>query len=96
MVTWSNTTPENYAGHIVFDIRPQKAVLPGRALCLPTFSHFLIVNKNPLSRARSLSLFLSLSLSRSLVLSLSVCLSVCLTFSAGRILYASFQVSPTS
>ena len=25
MVTWSNTTPENYAEHIVLDIRPQKA-----------------------------------------------------------------------
>ena len=80
-------------------------MLPGRALCLPTFSHFLCVSKNPLSRARSLSLFLSLSLSRSLALSLSLrarermmrqTLSVCLTFSAGRILYASFQVSPTS
>jgi hypothetical protein len=25
----------------------QEAVLPDRALCLPTFSHFLIVNKTP-------------------------------------------------
>jgi hypothetical protein len=32
MFTWSNNTPENYAEHVVFDIRPQKAVLPGRAL----------------------------------------------------------------
>jgi hypothetical protein len=39
-------------------VRPG-AVLPDRALCLPTFSHFLIVNKTSLS----LSLYLSLSLS---------------------------------
>jgi hypothetical protein len=37
------------------------AVSPGRVLCLPTFNHFLIVNK-----LLSLSLFLSLSLSLSL------------------------------
>jgi hypothetical protein len=30
------------------DVRPE-AVLPDRALCLPTFSHFLIVNKTSLS-----------------------------------------------
>jgi hypothetical protein len=29
-------------------VRPE-AVLPDRALCLPTFSHFFIVNKTPLS-----------------------------------------------
>ena len=40
-------------------VRPE-AVLPDRALCLPTLSHFLIVNKTGL--ALSLSLFLSLSL----------------------------------
>ena len=38
-------------------VRPE-AVLPDRALYLPTFSHFLVVNKNP----RSLSLPPSLSL----------------------------------
>jgi hypothetical protein len=36
-------------------VRP-RAVSPDRALCLPTFSHFLIVNKTSLSL--SLSLFL--------------------------------------
>ncbi len=39
-------------------VRPE-AVLPDRALCLPTFSHFLIVNKTNLSL-----LSISLSLSR--------------------------------
>jgi hypothetical protein len=38
--------------------RPE-AVLPDRALCLPTFSHFLIVNKL-LSLALALALALSL------------------------------------
>jgi hypothetical protein len=42
-------------------VRPE-AVLPDRALCLPTFSHLLIVNKT------ALSLSLSLSLARSLAL----------------------------
>ena len=32
--------------------RAPKAVLLGRALCLPTFSHFLIVNKTSLSLSR--------------------------------------------
>ena len=38
-------------------VEPERAeaVLPDRALCLPTFSHFLIVNKNSLSLARSLA-----------------------------------------
>jgi hypothetical protein len=45
-----------------------EAVLPDRALCLPIFGHFLIVNKT--SRARALSLSLSLSLFLSLFLSL--------------------------
>jgi hypothetical protein len=36
------------------------AVSPDRALCLPTFSHFLIVNKTSLSLALSLPLSLSL------------------------------------
>jgi hypothetical protein len=35
-------------------VRPE-AVLPDRALCLPTFSHFLIVNKTNLSLLQSLS-----------------------------------------
>ena len=32
-------------------LQPERleAVSPDRALCLPTFSHFLIVNKTPLS-----------------------------------------------
>jgi len=34
----------------------QTQALPGRALCLPTFSHFFIVNKTSLSLARSLSI----------------------------------------
>jgi hypothetical protein len=42
-----------------------EAVLPDRALCLPTFSHFLIVNKT-----FSLSLSLSLSRARALALAL--------------------------
>ena len=40
------------------------SVSPDRALCLPTFSHFVVVNK-----LLSLSLALALSLSRSLALS---------------------------
>jgi hypothetical protein len=62
--------PESfYAAH-----RPE-AVLPDRALCLPTFGHFLIVKKTSLSPSLSLPLslfltpFLSLSLSLSLALS---------------------------
>jgi hypothetical protein len=42
------------------------SLIHSRALCLPTFSHFLIVNKTSLSFSLSLSLFLSLSLSLSL------------------------------
>jgi hypothetical protein len=34
-------------------------VLPDRALCLPTFSHFLIVNKTSVSLSLSLSLSLT-------------------------------------
>ncbi len=59
----------SYAGP-VRPVRPE-AVLPDRALYLPTFSHFLIVNKTALSLSRSLSLSLSLFLSLSLSLSLS-------------------------
>jgi hypothetical protein len=55
-------------------VRPG-AVSPGRALCLPTFSHLLIVNKTSLARALSLSL--SPSLPRSLSLSLFLSLSKC-------------------
>ena len=36
-------------------VRP-KAVSPDRALCLPTFSHFVIVNKTSLIHRLSLSL----------------------------------------
>ena len=42
-------------GHMLEPVRPE-AVLPDRALCLPTFSHLLIVNKTSLSL--SLSLFM--------------------------------------
>ena len=42
--------------HMLEPMRPE-AVLPDRALCLPTFSHFLIVNKTSIS----FSFFLSLS-----------------------------------
>jgi hypothetical protein len=45
--------------------RPE-VVLPDRALCLPTCSHFLIMNKTV-----SLSLFLSFSLARAVALSRS-------------------------
>jgi hypothetical protein len=41
-------------------VRPE-AVLPDRALCLPTFSHFLIVNKTSLSLSLTLCLSHSLS-----------------------------------
>ena len=51
-------------------VRPE-AVLPDRALCLPTFSHFLIVNKTSLSLSLSLSLS-SLSLSLSLSFDLRI------------------------
>jgi hypothetical protein len=34
--------------HLLEPVRPE-AVLPDRALCLPTFSHFFIVNKSSLS-----------------------------------------------
>jgi len=34
--------------HMLEPVRPE-AVFPDRALCLPTFSHFLIVNKTSLS-----------------------------------------------
>ena len=44
--------------HMLEPVRPE-AVLPGRALCLPTFSHFLIVNKTSLSRARARAFSLS-------------------------------------
>ena len=40
--------------HMLEPVRPE-AVLPDRALCLPTFSHFLIVNKISLSLSHSLS-----------------------------------------
>ena len=41
-------------------VRPE-AMLPDRALCLPTFSHFLIVKKTSLPLPLSLSLSHSLS-----------------------------------
>ena len=51
---------------LIVDTLP--AVSPDRALCLPTFSHFVIVNKTPLSLSLSLSVCLSLLPSLSLVL----------------------------
>jgi hypothetical protein len=38
----------NTRRHMLEPVRPE-AVLPDRALCLPTLSHFLIVNKTSLS-----------------------------------------------
>jgi hypothetical protein len=46
--------------HMLEPERPE-AVLPDRALCLATFSHFLIVNKTSLFSLFSLSLSLSLA-----------------------------------
>jgi hypothetical protein len=42
-----------YSPSMLEPVRPG-AVSPDRALCLPTFSHFLIVNKTSLSRSLSL------------------------------------------
>jgi len=47
-----------YSPSMLERVRPG-AVLPDRALCLPTFSHFLIVNKTSLSLSLSLSLWSS-------------------------------------
>jgi hypothetical protein len=59
-------------------VRPE-AVLPEKALCLPTFSHFLMVNKTSLSL--SLSLSLSVSRAHARVLSLfNVLSSACFDF----------------
>ena len=41
--------------HMLEPVRPE-TVLTDRAWCLPTFSHFLIVNKTSLSLSLSLSL----------------------------------------
>ena len=41
--------------HMLEPVRPE-VVLPDRALCLPTFSHFLVVNKTPPPPLESLSL----------------------------------------
>ena len=51
--------------------RPE-AVSPDRALCLPTFSHLLIVNKTFISLARSLTRSLARARSLSLCLSLAI------------------------
>ena len=56
-----------YSPSMLEPVRPG-AVSPNRALCLPTFNHFVIVNKTSLSLSLSLSLCLSLSLVRSLSL----------------------------
>jgi hypothetical protein len=44
-----------YSPSILEPVRPG-AVSPDRALCLPTFSHFVIVNKTSLYLSFSLSL----------------------------------------
>jgi hypothetical protein len=49
-----------YSPSMLEPMRPG-AVSPDRALCLPTFSHFVIVNKTPLSLSLSLCLSVSLS-----------------------------------
>jgi hypothetical protein len=54
-------TEWGYSLHVLEPVRPE-AVLPDRVLCLPTFSHFLIVN-NILNLSLSLSLFPTLGLS---------------------------------
>ena len=54
-----------YSPSMLEPVRPE-AVLPDRALCLPTFSHLLIVNPTSLS--------LSLCTSHSLSLSLCMCM----------------------
>ena len=51
-----------YSPSILEPVRPG-AESPDRALCLPTFSHFVIANKRSLSLSLSISLSLSLSLS---------------------------------
>jgi hypothetical protein len=51
--------------HVLEPVRPE-AVLPDRALCLPAFSHFFIVNKTSLSPPPLSIKLLSLSLSHSL------------------------------
>ncbi len=57
-----------------------EAVLPERALCLPTFSHFLIFNKTSLSLSLSLSPPPPLPPSRARALSLPRSLSPCCSF----------------
>jgi hypothetical protein len=42
----------NTRRHMLEPVRPE-AVLPDRALCLPTLSHFLIVNKTSLSHTQT-------------------------------------------
>jgi len=44
-----------YSPSMLEPVRPG-AVSPDRAMCLPTFSHFVIVNKTSRARARALSL----------------------------------------
>ncbi len=59
--TWPNGEwGYNTRRHMLEPVRPE-AVLPDMALCLPSFSHFLIVNKTSLSLSL-LSISLSISL----------------------------------
>ena len=55
-------------------VRPE-AVLLDRVLCLPTFSHFLIVNKSSLTLSLALSLDLALALALSRAVSRSLALA---------------------
>jgi hypothetical protein len=66
-----------YSPSMLEPVRPG-GLSPDRALCLPTFSHFVIVNKTSLSFARSLALSLALSLSRARSRSLARSLALAL------------------
>ena len=59
-----------YSPSMLEPVRPG-AVSPERALCLPNFSHFVIVNKPSLSLSSLSPLSLSLSRARALSLSLA-------------------------
>ena len=56
-----------YSPSILEPVRPG-AVSPDRALCLPTFSHFVIVNKTSLYISLSLSLWWQRGVPRARVL----------------------------
>ena len=82
-----------YSPPMLEPVRPG-AVSPDRALCLPTFSHILVVNKTSLSFSLSFSLSLSLSLFLSLSFSLSLLsLSLILSRSLARALSLSLALT---